>query len=347
MAGRRRRRRSPRRRTRRLGLGSVVLFVAGAVVALAALYFGYRTLAPPAAPPSLSAAAVQEPSEAARPPESPTAPAPAPAGAPEPSPPAAASVTAATEPEPSVPAPNGALHGEPPPPAAVAPGEEALVALVIDDLGRSLADVEALGALGVPVSYAVLPFESRTSEVAAALAGRGAEVLLHLPMEAAGNADPGPGTLRRAMSAAELADGTRRALAAVPGAVGVNNHMGSVLSADEGAMRAVLGVVGERGLFFLDSRTSPATVAYRAATDLGIPAAERQVFLDPDPRPEAVRAQFHRLLATARARGAAIAIGHPLPSTLAILAEEVPRARALGYRFVPVSYLLDRSGDLP
>jgi hypothetical protein len=331
----------------------VLLFVALAIAAVAALWFGYRSLTPPA-PPSLGA----EAAEAAGPrePLPPTAPSAATGPAQEPAAPPP-SVAAATEPEPAVAAPNGAhwspdgwpygQGGTPPTPAAIGPGDEALVALVIDDLGRSLGDVEALAALGVPVTYAVLPFESRTPEVAASLAGRGAEMLLHLPMEAAGGADPGPGTLLRAMTAAELAAGTRRALAAVPGAVGVNNHMGSVLSADEPSMRAVLAVLGERGLFFLDSRTSPDTIAYRAATDLGIPAAERQVFLDPDPDPEAVRAQFHRLLATARARGAAIAIGHPLPSTLAVLAEEVPRARALGYRFVPVSYLLDRSGDLP
>ncbi len=338
-----RRRRSPRRSARRLGFGSVLVFVAGAITGVAALWLGYRWLTPPAPVPAPSATEAERPEE-------PPAPAAAPAAAQRPAEQPAApppAVAAATEPEPAVAAPNGAVHGTPPPPAAIGPGEEALVALVIDDLGRSLGDVEALAALGVPVTYAVLPFESRTPQVAAALSGRGAEILLHLPMEAAGGSDPGPGTLLRAMSAAELAAGTRRALAAVPGAVGVNNHMGSVLSADEAAMRAVLGVLGERGLFFLDSRTSPETVAYRAATELGIPAAERQVFLDPDPSPEAVRAQFHRLLATARARGAAIAIGHPLPSTLAVLADEVPRARALGYRFVPVSFLVDRPGELP
>jgi hypothetical protein len=309
----------------------VLVFVALALAGVAAVWLGLRGfdgLRPPVTP------------------EAGDAPAAAPA-APRPPTPVRPGPGMPSEPEPAVAAPNGGPHAPPPEPAAVPPGGEALVALVIDDLGRSLGDLEALAALGVPVSHAVLPFESRTGEVAAALAGRGAEVLVHLPMEAAGGADPGPGTLHHGMSAAELAAATRRALSAVPGAVGANNHMGSVLSADERAMRAVLGVLAEDGLFFLDSRTSPDTVAYRAAAELGIPAAERQVFLDPDPSPAAVRAQFHRLLALARSRGAAIAIGHPLPSTLSVLAEEVPRAQALGYRFVPVSYLLERTGELP
>jgi hypothetical protein len=145
------------------------------------------------------------------------------------------------------------------------------------------------------------------------------------------------------MAPAELARATREALDAVPGAVGVNNHMGSRLSADRASMAAILGVIGERGLYFLDSRTSAESVAFAAARELDIPAAERQVFLDPDPRAEAVRYQFRRLLAAARERGAAIAIGHPHPATLAVLEEEVPLALEHGYRFVPVSYLLDRS----
>ncbi|HWM94413.1 MAG TPA: divergent polysaccharide deacetylase family protein [Thermoanaerobaculia bacterium] len=227
--------------------------------------------------------------------------------------------------------------------SAPAPAEGGRVALVIDDLGRSLADLQALQDLGVPLSYAVLPFEEQTQQVAAELRERNAEILLHLPMEPTGaEKDPGPGALRLGMTPEQLRQSTLAALQAVPGAAGVNNHMGSGLSADEPSMSTILGVLSTRGLFFLDSRTSAQSVAYRVAIRLGLPAAERQVFLDPDPSPEAIRAQFHRLLGLARTRGAAVAIGHPLPETLEVLAEEVPKARALGYEFVPVSYLLNR-----
>jgi uncharacterized protein len=223
-----------------------------------------------------------------------------------------------------------------------APAEGGRVALVIDDLGRSLDDLHAIEGLDVPITYAVLPFEEQTPEVVAELRRSGAEILLHLPMEPAGTKDPGPGALRLGMTPEQLRQSTLAALQAVPGASGVNNHMGSGLSADEPSMTTILGVLSSRGLFFLDSRTSAQSVAYRVATRLGLPAAERQVFLDPDLSPEAIRAQFHRLLGLARTRGAAVAIGHPFPETLAILEEEIPKARALGYEFVPVSYLLDR-----
>ena len=229
----------------------------------------------------------------------------------------------------------------PRPPVADRP---AYVALVIDDLGRRLEDVDALAGLGVELSYAVLPFEARTADVVARLRRDGAELLLHLPMEPDGAADPGPGALRRSMDEAELARLTRAALDAVPGAVGVNNHMGSALSEDDRAMRVILTQVGERDLFYLDSRTSARSVGFELARRNGIAAARRDVFLDGTLEEDAIRGQFHRLLEVAREGGAAVAIGHPHPETLAVLREEITRALALGYRFVPVSYVVERTG---
>ena len=233
--------------------------------------------------------------------------------------------------------------------SAPAPAEGGRIALVIDDLGRSLADLDTIEHLDVPVSYAVLPYEEETQPVVERLRERKAEMLLHLPMEPANGEDPGPGALRLGMTPEQLRQLTLAALRAVPGAVGVNNHMGSGLSADERSMKTILAVLAGRNLFFLDSRTSAQSVGYQTAIRAGVPAAERQVFLDSDTQTEAIRGQFHRLLGLARTRGAAVAIGHPHPETLAVLAEEVPKAKALGYEFVPVSYLLDRpdSPDSP
>ena len=219
------------------------------------------------------------------------------------------------------------------------------MALVIDDLGTAVEELRPLLGLGVPVTYSVLPYQEQTPEVVAELRKRGAEMLLHMPMEPKNGENPGPGALLGGMSDAEIEDKTVAALRAVPGAVGVNNHMGSKLSEEEGPMKAVLHILAGRGLFFLDSRTSAQTVGYKIARELGIPAAERQVFLDGDPTPRAIEAQFQRLLDLARTHGSAIAIGHPHPETLAALEREVPKAKAEGYEFVPVSYLLTRSDD--
>lgn len=335
-------RRSRRRRgrgRRDVGLGGVLLFLLAAVAATALAWWLYSGVLPGAEWVRGLSGGAGTPGggtlgELAEPPVAPEV-----SGGGVARQPSSSAGVYPTEPE--VPAEAGLSDAAPVPVAA--PEEGAYVAVVIDDLGRSLEDVRSLADLGVPLSYAVLPFETRTPEVVEELHRQRAEILLHLPMEGREGADPGPGALRLTMPDREMLTATRAALAAVPGAVGFNNHMGSVLSADGPSMDLVLRELGGRGLFFLDSRTTADSVGYLVARERGIPAAKRDVFLDPDLDPEAIRSQFHRLLDLARREGSAIAIGHPHPATLEILGEEVPRARRLGYRFVPVSDLLDRN----
>ena len=342
-AARSRGRQGTRRRQRGSARGWTLLLAGLALFALGA-YFGERLLQRLAAwraPAPYSVASSKE----KRPPASPTAP---PGQAAKRQPDAAAPASA----HPS-PAAAEALAAA----AAVARPDSgqtrARVAIVIDDLGRDPAAIEVLSAIAagaspaVQLSYAVLPFESRTAEVVEALRRHGAEILVHLPMDPEGTENPGPGALTLEMSKRELAAATAAALAAVPGAVGVNNHMGSKLSSDRSAMAAILGEVRREGRYFLDSRTSAQSVGFEVARELGIAAASRDLFLDDDPGRSAIAAQFAQLLARARAQGAAIALAHPRPATLAALAEEIPRAVALGFEFVPVSYLLERSEELP
>ncbi len=277
--------------------------------------------------------------ELAKPPARPDFGTPAPgAGAPAPSPTPAEPVV--TAPEPATPEPAGPLRIErqPPPPAGDGPPR---ISIVIDDLGRGLRDLDELDNLGIPLTYSVLPFETHTSQVVAALRSRAVEFLCHLPMEAKSGANPGPGALRLAMTDDELRAATLEALAAVPGAAGVNNHMGSGMASQQAPMQAVLEVLSQQGLYFLDSRTSADTVGYSLARHLGMKAAERQVFLDTVRDGVFIRAQFDALLATARQRGAAIAIAHPYSETLQILAAAIPAARAQGFEFVTVSALLE------
>ena len=221
--------------------------------------------------------------------------------------------------------------------------EGPLIALVIDDLGRDTEVLDDLEELGVDLTYSVLPFEQRTGDVVKRLNDRASEVLLHLPMQARGDSDPGPGALFLSMSREELRARTRRALRAVPGAVGVNNHMGSAFSANAGAMKTVLQVVADSQLFFLDSRTSSASRGFDVARELSMPAVERSVFLDDSLEAIDIKEQFRVLLERARRDGAAVAIGHPHAVTLEVLREEVPAALEAGYRFVRVSTLVEGS----
>ena len=331
---------APRRKRRRSASPSLprLLIVIGAVTLISAGFFiGFKAAQPPPPPDFASLREKIEPATESSKVTPPAAARPgteAAAGADEEKSagPAQPATPVAAESTPLV------LSRQPPPGQQ---GEQPRIAIVVDDLGRSLSHVEALGRLGIPLTYAVLPFETRTPEVVSELRRRGSEIFLHLPMEAKGKANPGPGALTVTMSDDELRRLTAEALEAVPGAVGVNNHMGSAVAADRRSMSAVLREIDERGLAFIDSRTAADTLGYSLARQLGIPAAERQVFLDTYKDRDFIRKQFQVLLQQARKRGGAIAIAHPYAETLEILAAEVPKARELGFDFVPASQLLD------
>ncbi len=220
----------------------------------------------------------------------------------------------------------------------------ARIALVIDDLGRRVSDVTDIAELGVPVTYAVLPFEVRTPQVVAAIRERGYEMICHLPMQPATGANPGPGALRDEMSTGELAVAAAAAIDAVPGAVGVNNHMGSKLSTNREAMEAIMTVVDSRDLYFLDSRTSAQSVGFATARRFGVPTVERQVFLDGERTEEWIAGQFRRAMDIAKRDGYAVVIGHPHAVTIDTLREWVPKASEAGFEFVTASALLERSG---
>jgi polysaccharide deacetylase 2 family uncharacterized protein YibQ len=216
------------------------------------------------------------------------------------------------------------------------------VAIVIDDLGDSLDTANEVLALEPAVTVAVIPFRSASAAVAAAAVAGGREVILHLPLEPERDAamEGGSGFLRTAMEPAGLEGQLEKDLRAVPYIIGVNGHMGSRFTRDPKAMRTLLGALRARGLFFLDSKTSPESVAGEVALGLQVPFAERDVFLDHDPAPAAVARALAATAALARETGQAIAIGHPHASTLAVLAGWLSEARRQGIEVVPLSALV-------
>jgi polysaccharide deacetylase 2 family uncharacterized protein YibQ len=228
------------------------------------------------------------------------------------------------------------LTEEAPSPAALPvprPAPRAAVAIVLDDMGLDRRRSDRAVRLPGTLTLAYLPYAAQTRAARAA----GHEVILHLPMEPLGGQDPGPGALRAAQGEAENLARLRAALAAVPGAVGVNNHMGSRFTEDAAALAPILAEIGARGLYFLDSRTSPRSLAYTTARELGLPTLGRDVFLDDSDAPEAIARQIAAMEARARRTGGVIAIGHPREATLAALDAWLAEARARGFATVPLS----------
>lgn len=213
---------------------------------------------------------------------------------------------------------------------------------MIDDLGNDRAAIERIARWPFPVAGAVLPALPGSASAARDLRLAGKQVLLHLPMEPRRYPEmqPGPGVVLRSQSEEEIARTIETDLDTVPGAAGVSNHMGSAATADSRVMRAVTRVLARRGLFFVDSRTTGATVAREAARQDRVPSVSRRVFLDDVATERAVETRLAEAVSDARAEGFALALGHPYPSTLAVLERELPKLGEKGVKLVVVGELV-------
>jgi polysaccharide deacetylase 2 family uncharacterized protein YibQ len=211
------------------------------------------------------------------------------------------------------------------------------IGIIIDDLGNSLANGGRAARLPGAVACAVLPHTPFARSLADAAHAAGKEVMLHQPMASRDTQEPGPGQLDAGMPALEMRATLDYDLSTVPHVIGVNNHMGSLLTTQPGAMDWLMRELAQRRLFFVDSRTDAGTVAASAARRVGVPVLERTVFLDDDLTPAAVAVQLDRLEHLARRHGYALAIGHPYPVTLAALEHWLPQLAERGIHLIPLT----------
>jgi polysaccharide deacetylase 2 family uncharacterized protein YibQ len=219
--------------------------------------------------------------------------------------------------------------------------QPAKLAILIDDLGVSLAEGRRVLRLPGPVACAILPHQPFSRRLAEEARASRKEVLLHLPMESEEPHETGPGVIDATMPPLEIRAALDYNLETVPHAAGINNHMGSHLTRQREPMQWLMQVMRHRGnLFFVDSRTTPASVAADAARAEGIPTLVRDVFLDNERDAGKIEHQLDELVRLARTRGQALAIGHPYPETLAVLERRLPQLQAAGIELVPLTGLL-------
>ena len=198
------------------------------------------------------------------------------------------------------------------------------VAIIIDDMGQSLKAINDICSINQPITVAILPYSPLASETAGIARQNNLEVILHIPMESINNTEGNnsvEGIILSKMSEEEIIETLEKGLDQVPYIIGVNNHMGSKITADKNLMRIILERIKLRNLFFVDSRTTGKTVAYNVARSLKIPTASRQVFLDAEVNEGYIERKLHELFRMARKNGKAIGICHPFEETLKVLKE--------------------------
>ena len=220
--------------------------------------------------------------------------------------------------------------------------ETVYISIIIDDLGYSWRNGRRAVELPGDITYSVLPYTHHSKSLAALANSAGKEVMLHLPMENVRNQDIGPDGLTAEQDKATFTVNLAKALADVPFISGVNNHMGSYLTQQPQQMAWLMEEIQHRQIFFIDSRTTPGSVASLVAQQKNIRESSRDVFLDNDPTFYEIDRAFRELIRIARKSGSAIAIGHPYTNTLAYLEMALPMLNDIGIKLVSASDLLNK-----
>ena len=215
------------------------------------------------------------------------------------------------------------------------------LAIVIDDVGISKAAIKKLFALGMPLTFAILPRQRHSTELANLIHEAGYEIIIHMPMEpddVNGN-NPGKGALLLSQSDEAIRESVKKMISEIPHAAGTSNHMGSKFTKDYDKMRTVLEEIKSSGLYFLDSRTTPGSVAFKLAQQMGVKSSSRRVFIDNELDTEAIKNELRRAIRYAISKGEAVAIGHPHKQTIVALAQMKEAIENAGIELVPASRL--------
>jgi polysaccharide deacetylase 2 family uncharacterized protein YibQ len=214
------------------------------------------------------------------------------------------------------------------------------LAILIDDMGLDGPLSREAVKLPRGVSYSFFSFGPSSDELARQAFEEGHEILIHVPMEPLPHKDvklnPGPETLEVGDTPDDILTKLNHHLNSLGDiAVGINNHMGSRFTAWPEGMRVVMQQLDKQGYLFLDSLTITPTATHAVAQGLSLPVMRRDVFLDHDDNPEVINQQLNHAVAVAQKQGFAIAIGHPLSNTLAVLESRLPTLS--GVTLVPVT----------
>ncbi len=226
--------------------------------------------------------------------------------------------------------------------AATTPDDLPIIAIVIDDLGLNRRNTAALNKLASPLTLSFLPYAGRIESQAAAAQRSNHELMVHLPMEPIGTDRPGPDALTTKIDQTEFTARLIKNLGRFEGFVGVNNHMGSKLTADSLRMEVVMQELRKRDVLFLDSITSSRSVAGETAGRNGVPNTTRDIFLDNVNELDAIKRQLARVESVASEIGSAVAIGHPYDATIQALRDWLPNLEARGFALAPISAVVAR-----
>lgn len=225
------------------------------------------------------------------------------------------------------------------------------LAIVIDDFGYNGEGTDAMLALPIPLTVAVMPFSEFSQENAEQAETVGKEVIIHMPMESLEGKPEWVGEkgIFHTMSDEQIKASLDEAFSVLPNAVGMNNHMGSAIMEDKRCLGIVLDAVKESDGFFVDSVTTAKSQGKALAQEKGVPYLARRVFLDSTDDIGVVKKNLRKAAEVALKDGEAVAIGHVGPEggniTVKAIESLIPELEKAGITFVTAGELANNSNQ--
>ncbi|OIP99018.1 MAG: hypothetical protein AUK35_08575 [Zetaproteobacteria bacterium CG2_30_46_52] len=200
-----------------------------------------------------------------------------------------------------------------------------VLALIIDDVGYDMHALERLLALPFTITVSVLPDAPYAEEAARMAHQHGVKVMLHMPMQTSNpkyKHKMEQFYLHTNMSQAQFTKVFEDALAKVPYAEGVNNHMGSMLTSDAKSMQWLMALCEKHRLFFVDSRTSSKSVAADYANRANIDWNSRDIFLDHSVEPAKLKHAWESAMDCVQRNDHCVMLAHPHKETIQFLEQQ-------------------------
>lgn len=216
------------------------------------------------------------------------------------------------------------------------------LAIILDDAGNENGFYDEIYTLPRPVTLAVIPHTPWAPEVLRQARQRRIDTIGHIPMQSSVTNELF--IVSTSMSANEIYENVTAAIDSLPGIKGVNNHMGSLASADRRTLEPVMAVLKAKRMFIVDSRTTRRSLILKAAQDWGLPCLAKDDFLDSEEGEERIRKHLRYLLSIARKRGYAVGIGHVQKLETILVLEDFMREHANDVDFVGISALMRSTG---
>jgi len=225
----------------------------------------------------------------------------------------------------------------------VKPTYKAKIAIVLDDWGYNLDNLEILNQINYPLTLAILPHLKYSQDIANYASSFHKEIILHLPLQPKSSKEYAgweKNTITVDMPEAEIQDILLKALESLKDIRGLSNHMGSRATEDERVMTIIFKELKKRELYFLDNKVSLNSVCSKVAKKLSLKFIIRDIFLDNQKNSHYIKSQLKKLKFIALKKGQAVGVGHADRTTLEVLKKEMPSLEKEGFKFVFLSELV-------